>query len=147
MSLDMDTAPPREELLGEGISSLPTPRTEADYDTIIPGTTRSSPVRHDHPRQDHRAAILSSLGRADAGNQRRRSCDSAGSGCQPSVTIIGEDGEPVMLNHIFKTHAGLERGGKEGTCDELNGAVGKASAGGAELSATEQSLPRTRCVI
>jgi hypothetical protein len=29
-------------------------------------------------------------------------------GCQPSVTIIGEDGKPVMLNHIFKTEAGAE---------------------------------------
>lgn len=35
-------------------------------------------------------------------------------GCQPSVTIIGEDGTPILTNHIFKTPPGLEGGGDEG---------------------------------
>lgn len=35
-------------------------------------------------------------------------------GCQPSVTIIGEDGQPILTNHIYRTEAELERGGAEG---------------------------------
>jgi nitrate/TMAO reductase-like tetraheme cytochrome c subunit len=35
-------------------------------------------------------------------------------GCQPSVTIIGEDGKPILLNHIFRTPPGTEGGGDEG---------------------------------
>ncbi|MGB1817867.1 MAG: cytochrome C, partial [Rubripirellula sp.] len=35
-------------------------------------------------------------------------------GCQPSVTIIGADGEPILTNHIFKTPGGMERSGEEG---------------------------------
>ena len=35
-------------------------------------------------------------------------------GCQPSITIIGADGKPILTNHIFKTPAGLERGGEAG---------------------------------
>jgi hypothetical protein len=29
-------------------------------------------------------------------------------GCQPSITIIGANGKPILTNHIFKTPAGLE---------------------------------------
>ncbi|MEL7264271.1 MAG: cytochrome C [Planctomycetota bacterium] len=29
-------------------------------------------------------------------------------GCQPSITIIGPDGQPILTNHIFKTPEGLE---------------------------------------
>ena len=29
-------------------------------------------------------------------------------GCQPSITIIGEDGKPILTNHIFRTPAGME---------------------------------------
>ena len=35
-------------------------------------------------------------------------------GCQTSVTVIGEDGKPILLNHIFRTEAGAEGGGDEG---------------------------------
>ncbi len=35
-------------------------------------------------------------------------------GCQPSFTIIGPAGKPLMLNHIFKTEAGSEGAGEEG---------------------------------
>ncbi len=35
-------------------------------------------------------------------------------GCQVSVTVIGADGKPLLLNHIFRTPAGTEGGGKAG---------------------------------
>ncbi len=35
-------------------------------------------------------------------------------GCQTSVTVLGEDGKTLLLNHIFKTDPGLERGGDDG---------------------------------
>jgi hypothetical protein len=35
-------------------------------------------------------------------------------GCQPSVTVIGKDGEDILRNHIFRTTAGSEGGGDEG---------------------------------
>lgn len=35
-------------------------------------------------------------------------------GCQPSVTIIGPDGKPILVNKIFRTQANAEGGGEEG---------------------------------
>ncbi len=35
-------------------------------------------------------------------------------GCQPSFTVIGPDGQPVLLNHIFRTPSGMEGGGEHG---------------------------------
>jgi hypothetical protein len=35
-------------------------------------------------------------------------------GCQPSVTVVGDDGKPILLNHIFRTPADTEGGGTEG---------------------------------
>ena len=35
-------------------------------------------------------------------------------GCQPSVTIIGDDGKPIVINHIFRTLPGSEGSGDEG---------------------------------
>jgi hypothetical protein len=35
-------------------------------------------------------------------------------GCQPSVTVIGPDGETVLLNHIFRSGPGQEGSGPEG---------------------------------
>lgn len=35
-------------------------------------------------------------------------------GCQPSVTIIGADGKPLLTNHIFKTPSGMEGSGSGG---------------------------------
>ncbi|MBL4885039.1 MAG: hypothetical protein JKY95_10965 [Planctomycetaceae bacterium] len=35
-------------------------------------------------------------------------------GCQPAITIIGEDGEPILVNHVFRTMPGAEGGGDEG---------------------------------
>ncbi len=40
-------------------------------------------------------------------------------GCQPSVTILGEDGEVILSNHIFKTPEGMENdpGGGQSAID------------------------------
>ena len=35
-------------------------------------------------------------------------------GCQPSITVIGPDGETVLLNHIFRSMPESEGGGPEG---------------------------------
>lgn len=35
-------------------------------------------------------------------------------GCQPSVTVIGENGETHLLNHIFRSKPGTEGAGEEG---------------------------------
>ncbi len=76
-------------------------RGEADYDTIIPGkvSEQRSYLRWEEPMLG-----INGEGRVTP----------LAPGCQPSVTIIGEDGEPVLLNHIFRTDSGLERSGDEG---------------------------------
>lgn len=35
-------------------------------------------------------------------------------GCQPAITIIDEDGKPILLNKIFRTPPGAEGSGQEG---------------------------------
>ena len=35
-------------------------------------------------------------------------------GCQPSITVVGPDGEAILLNRIFRTLAGAEGSGQEG---------------------------------
>jgi hypothetical protein len=35
-------------------------------------------------------------------------------GCQPSVTVVGADGEAILLNHIYRTMPGSEGAGDEG---------------------------------
>jgi len=35
-------------------------------------------------------------------------------GCQPSITVIGADGETLLLNHVFRTKSGVEGAGDEG---------------------------------
>ncbi|MFK7738558.1 MAG: cytochrome C [Pirellulaceae bacterium] len=76
-------------------------RGESDYNTIIPGkiTEQRSYLRWEEPM----------LGVNGEGR-----ITPLAPGCQPSVTIIGDDGEPIMLNHVFKTEAGAEGGGDEG---------------------------------
>ena len=76
-------------------------RGEDGYDTIIPGkvTEQRSYLRWEEPMLG-----INGEGRVTP----------LAPGCQPSVTIIGEDGKPILLNHIFKTDPGLERGGDEG---------------------------------
>ena len=76
-------------------------RGESEYDTIIPGkvSEQRSYLRWEEPMLG-----VNGEGRVTP----------LAPGCQPSVTIIGEDGKPVLLNHIFKTQAGAEGGGDEG---------------------------------
>ena len=76
-------------------------RGEQGYDTIIPGkvTEQRSYLRWEEPMLG-----INGEGRVTP----------LAPGCQPSVTVIGEDGSPVLLNHIFRTEAGSEGAGDEG---------------------------------
>lgn len=76
-------------------------RGESDYDTIIPGkiSEQRSYLRWEEPMLG-----INGEGRVTP----------LAPGCQPSVTIIGEDGQPVLVNHIYRTEAGAEGGGDEG---------------------------------
>lgn len=76
-------------------------RGEVGYDTIIPGkiTEQRSYLRWEEPMLG-----INGEGRVTP----------LAPGCQPSVTIIGEDGKPILLNHIYRTEAGLERSGDDG---------------------------------
>jgi len=76
-------------------------RGESTYDTIIPGkiSEQRSYLRWEEPMLG-----VNGEGRVTP----------LAPGCQPSVTIIGPDGEPIMLNHIFKTAPGTEGAGDEG---------------------------------
>ena len=76
-------------------------RGESKYDTVIPGkiTEQRSYLRWEEPMLG-----INGEGRVTP----------LAPGCQPSVTIIGPDGKPLMLNHIFKTQADAEGGGADG---------------------------------
>ena len=76
-------------------------RGESKYDTLIPGkvTEQRSYLRWEDP-------ILGVNGEGRI--------TPLAPGCQPSVTIIGADGEPILLNHIFETPTGTEGGGNHG---------------------------------
>ena len=76
-------------------------RGESNYDTIIPGkvSEERSYLRWEEPMLG-----VNGEGRVTP----------LAPGCQPSVTIIGEDGKPLLLNHIFKTQPGAEGGGEDG---------------------------------
>lgn len=76
-------------------------RGESTYDTVIPGkvSEQRSYLRWEEPMLG-----VNGEGRVTP----------LAPGCQPSVTIIGEDGKPLLLNHIFKTEAGAEGGGDDG---------------------------------
>lgn len=78
-----------------------TDRGETGYDTIIPGkvTEQRSYTRWENP-------ILGINGEGRV--------SPLAPGCQPSVTVIGEDGKPILLNHIFRTLPGSEGGGDQG---------------------------------
>ncbi|TWU05286.1 Doubled CXXCH motif [Symmachiella macrocystis] len=78
-----------------------TDRGETDFDTMIPGevSEQRSYLRWEEPMLG-----INGEGRVTP----------LAPGCQPSVTLIGEDGKPILLNHIFKTDPGLEQGGEEG---------------------------------
>jgi hypothetical protein len=74
---------------------------ESGYDTIIPGkiTEQRSYLRWEEPMMG-----INGEGRVTP----------IAPGCQPSVTIIGEDGKPIVVNHVYKTAPGTERGGDDG---------------------------------
>lgn len=76
-------------------------RGESGYDTIIPGkiTEQRSYLRWENPMLG-----VNGEGRVTP----------LAPGCQPSVTIIGEDGQPILTNHIYRTQAGAEGGGDQG---------------------------------
>ena len=59
--------------------------------------------RHDHPRQGDRTAILHSVGGAGSWASTARAAFRRWRRCQVAVTVIGEDGKPIILNHIFRT--------------------------------------------
>ncbi|MEO1498062.1 MAG: cytochrome C [Planctomycetota bacterium] len=74
---------------------------EAGYDTIIPGkvTEQRSYLRWEEPMMG-----VNGEGRITP----------VAPGCQPSVTVIGKDGKPVILNKIFRTDPHTEGAGEEG---------------------------------
>ncbi len=76
-------------------------RGEQGYDTIIPGkvSEQRSYLRWEEPMLG-----INGEGRVSP----------LAPGCQPSVTVLGEDGQPILLNHIFRTKPELERGGDDG---------------------------------
>jgi len=65
-------------------------RGETGYDTVIPGEIEEqrSYLRWEDP-------IL--------GVNGERRVTPIAPGCQPSITVIGADGKPVLLNHIYRT--------------------------------------------
>ena len=76
-------------------------RGESSYDSMIPGkiTEQRSYLRWEEPMLG-----INGEGRVTP----------LAPGCQPSVTVIGPDGEPILLNHIFKTEPDSEGAGEEG---------------------------------
>jgi len=76
-------------------------RGEKGYDTIIPGVISE---QRSYERWEEPILGINGEGRVSP----------LAPGCQPSVTIIGEDGKPILLNHIFRTPAGTEGGGENG---------------------------------
>ncbi len=71
-------------------------RGETGYDTIVPGkvSEQRSYLRWEEPMLG-----INGEGRVTT----------LAPGCQTSVTIIGEDGQPIQVNQIYKTDPGLER--------------------------------------
>ncbi len=76
-------------------------RGERGYDTYMPGeiTEQRSYMRWEDPP----------LGVSGEGRVAPVT-----TGCQPSITIIGEDGEEIIRNKVFRTPPGTEGGGDEG---------------------------------
>ena len=76
-------------------------RGESSYDTIIPGKVSET---RSYLRWEKPMLGVNGEGRITP----------LAPGCQPSVTIIGEDGKPILVNHVFRTMAGAEGAGEEG---------------------------------
>ncbi|WP_372721524.1 cytochrome C [Novipirellula sp.] len=76
-------------------------RGEQGFETIIPGKVSES---RSYERWEEPMLGINGEGRVSP----------LAPGCQTSVTIIGQDGKPLILNHIFKTEANSEGGGEDG---------------------------------
>ena len=76
-------------------------RGESDYDTIIPGKIEE---QRSYLRWEEPMLGVNGEGRVTP----------LAPGCQPSVTVVGPDGTPVLLNKIFRTQADAEGGGEKG---------------------------------
>lgn len=76
-------------------------RGEADFGTLLPGKVeeqRSFTRWEDPPLGVNGEGRISPIA----------------PGCQTAITIVGEDGNPLLLNHIFRTRPGDEGSGPEG---------------------------------
>jgi len=76
-------------------------RGEKTYDTYMPGQTSE---QRSYMRWEDPPLGVSGEGRVTPVTP----------GCQPSITLIGADGETLQLNHIYRTPPGTEGGGAEG---------------------------------
>lgn len=76
-------------------------RGESDYDTMTPGkvSEQRSYLRWEEPMLG-----VNGEGRVTP----------VAPGCQPSVTVIGPDGDPIIVNKIFRTDPHTEGAGEEG---------------------------------
>ncbi|MCA9010558.1 MAG: hypothetical protein KDB01_12470, partial [Planctomycetaceae bacterium] len=78
-----------------------TDRGESLYDLLIPGKVTE---QRSYERWEDPILGINGEGRVTP----------LAPGCQPSVTIIGEDGQPILINHIFKTMPDVEGGDADG---------------------------------
>jgi len=78
-----------------------TDRGEGDYDTIIPGKIEE---QRSFTRWEDPPMGVNGEGRVTP----------VAPGCQASITVIGPDGKPIVLNRIFRTLPNKEGAGEEG---------------------------------
>jgi len=76
-------------------------RGESGYQTFVLGEVEE---QRSYMRWENPALAVNGEGRVSP----------AIPGCQTSVTVIGRDGETILLNHIFRTAANTEGAGPEG---------------------------------
>ncbi len=76
-------------------------RGEGNYNTLIPGTVTEE---RSYLRWEEPMLGVNGEGRVTP----------LAPGCQVAVTLIGEDGKPLLLNHVFRTEPGSEGAGDEG---------------------------------
>ncbi|TWT81866.1 hypothetical protein CA13_33200 [Planctomycetes bacterium CA13] len=84
-----------------GEDEFRTDRGETGYDTIIPGKVSE---QRSYERWEEPMLGINGEGRVTP----------LAPGCQVSVTVIGQDGKPLLLNHIYKTQADSEGAGDDG---------------------------------
>lgn len=76
-------------------------RGEIGYNTIIPGKVSE---QRSYTRWEDPILGINGEGRVSP----------LAPGCQVSATVIGEDGRPIIVNHLFHTQAGAEGGDDKG---------------------------------